>query len=84
MWYSFFLNSLIFTVSITVLLLRIWKALEELYVIVVTLLTTRIDSLRPEVLSDRSSLLEHRFRTGIRMSLRSEEYYARRPTPSKR
>jgi len=36
MWYSFFLNSLIFTVSITVRLLEIRKALGEVYVIVVT------------------------------------------------
>jgi hypothetical protein len=41
MWYSFFLNSLIFTVSITALLLRVRKALEEVYVIVVTRFTTR-------------------------------------------
>jgi hypothetical protein len=36
MWYSFFLSSLIFTASITALLLRIRNALEEVYVIVVT------------------------------------------------
>jgi hypothetical protein len=44
-WYSFSLYSRIFTVSIMALLLAIRKALGEVYVIVVTRFTARVDSL---------------------------------------
>jgi hypothetical protein len=55
-WYSFFLYSRIFTGSIMTLLPSIRKALEEVYVIVVTRFTTRVDSLRLQEWANRSSL----------------------------